>query len=462
MLSNQKKYKLFLFIWLIPLLLSLVFFDAFIYDVLMYHGPFSVIATKLPGLFEFPLEEGLADRFKGFPFLWRFALYPAFLFDMPRMMLLPNLLVLGLFSFVLQKLKLLPWFVTPALTLVYPVCLFAFRSGYQDFFVGVTISISLLLMVSSVFDQNLFGIILSIVSAALASYTKYQGLLQSFIVLIVGILSLIYMNRVAYCNSKFKKRCLILIVLGCIVVGAHSIYNLFAYENPFYPISVGPFWGPESNYKSSPMYMNFAYPIHGFLNHFFSSTELDWVFRGVVPNYSIDMARSQTQYGGILDTAIETGFVRTGGSFAPAYVFFSLAFASGIIQKVLKLSRDIALTRIDFIHLHASLYVLFASFLPQSHELRYYLSIHILVAVLAFVYLLECEQYLLLLISLLFFMSVSMGLNFTQPIHSTITKGLSYAINYPSRDLPSKDFCLKSIQIKDPADRFGCYLILSK
>jgi len=441
--------------------LSIIFFDAFIYDVLAYHGPFSVIATQVQGLSDFQLDQGLLNRYQGFPPLWRFALYPSFLIGWPRLMLLPNLLILALLCLALQRLKVLPWHLTVCAIFVFPVCLFSFRSGYQDFFVGASTSASLVLLLYSIYDRKLLITILALILSAFSSYTKYQGFMQSFLVVVVGYLALVSSQYTSRKDLGFNKQCFIALSLGLFLISSHSIYNLIVYSNPFYPVSVGPFEGPEGNYTASSTYTSFLYPLQGSLNHVLSASELDWIFRGVVPKYNIDMARAQTQYGGLLDPKAVTGLVRTGGTYGPAYLAIFLAFTSGIFKKLRALFIAKSLNSQDFLYLLTGIYVLLASFLPQSHELRYYLSIFILISVFSISYLYQTSHSQIVCVVVLLCLSVSFVLNFTQPLYSTAKQGFGYAVSYPSRDLPTTQDCLISEpNVEDPAKRFACMLIL--
>ena len=452
--------RLTIFTAIVALSLSVIFFDAFIYDVLAYHGPFSVIATHVKGLSDFQLDQRLLARYQGFAPLWRFTLYPSFVIGWPRLMLLPNFLILSLLCWAIQKLKLLPWHLTVCAVFVFPVCLFSFRSGYQDFFVGASISASTILLLFSIYYRKLHITTLALLLLTFSSYTKYQGFMQSFLVVAVGYLALISSHYVSKKDPRFNKQCSTLLTFGLLLVSSHSIWNLFVYHNPFYPVSVGPFEGPESNYTASSTYTSFLYPLQGSLNHFLSASELDWIFRGVVPDYNIDMARAQTQYGGLLDPKIATGLVRTGGTYGPAYLAAFLGFTYGIFQKLRSCFISKSLNGQDFLFLMTGIYVLLVSFLPQSHELRYYLSVFILISIYSSSYLYKESQIHFLRLVLLLFLSISLSLNFVQPLYSTAKHGLGYAVNYPSRDLPSIQDCLSEPGSKDPARRFACKLVL--
>ena len=141
-LGSIHKRGFFVSASVITILLSVVYFDSYIYDVLVYHGPFSAIATNIPGLSDFKLDKFLSNRYQGFPPLWRFALFPSLALGLPRLMIIPNILSLTLLCWVVQRLKILPWYLTVCSIFIFPACLFSFRSGYQDFFVATMISSS--------------------------------------------------------------------------------------------------------------------------------------------------------------------------------------------------------------------------------------------------------------------------------------------------------------------------------
>lgn len=442
--------------------LSCLFFDAYLYDVLAYHGPFTAIATKIPGLSDFKLDSNLLDRYKGFAPLWRFALYPSFFLNLPRLMILPNIIILILFSIVLIRTKILPWHLGVCGIFMFPITLFAFRSGYQDFFVGMITASALLLLLSSIYRQNLSSTALAIALLALASFTKYQGLMQALIIIMVGYLSTVLFQCIDSSRSKFTLKCFLVMTLGTIIICSHSFYNLILYSNPFYPIAVGPFSGPEANYIDATTYTSFLYPFHGLVDHFLSTTELDWVLRGAVPSYTIDMARSQTQYGGLLDPSQQVSFVRTGGTYGPLYILITIIFIHGVFRSLNNIFSHNKLNYFDFLIAFTGLYLVICSFLPQSHELRYYLSIFVLISVLSISYLQQFGLKSILKPSILFFLSISLLFNFAQPVHSTIKNGINYAITYPERDLPDPEQCYGFDDITNPASRFACRLQLRK
>jgi hypothetical protein len=86
--------------------------------------------------------------------------------------------------------------------------------------------------------------------------------------------------------------------------------------------------------------------------------------------------------------------------------------------------------------------------LPHSHQLRYYLPLLLLPALTALGWGWPRGPRRWIEALLLALLAVSLLLTFTQPLHSTLKglrqgKGLSYALHYPSRDLPSAATCLQ-------------------
>jgi hypothetical protein len=234
----------------------------------------------------------------------------------------------------------------------------------------------------------------------------------------------------------------------------HPLYNLIALHNPFFPIATAFFSGPEPSYAAAPTYTSTLAPFHTLLNHFLSASEFDWIARGVVPSYTIDQARAQTQYGGLLDPRALIGLVRTGGAFGPTYLVVIGAFIISAIQawKGWRSGHEIGVVGVAT--LSCLPYLLLAGFLPQTHELRYYMALLILPAVLALGWGWQHWAHRGIAVVLLGMLAISFSLNFVQPVHSTLRgslkgNGLDYAIHYPSRDLPSARQCLAKAQQSD-------------
>jgi len=440
---------------LLSLLLSGIFFDAFIYDVLTYHGPFAAVATGLPRLSLYGMSEFMEHRFQGFPALWRWMLAPGLGLGLPRVMGVPNLLaLLALVGAGVRCLRL-PWRVGLAVALIYPIALFSFRSAYQDFFVGALTSAGILLVISAIGQwretgQGAGSAWLAVPLLVASSLTKYQGLFQAVLglALATGVVLALGWRRGREAETWWRGP-LPALVVALLLCGLHPLHNLLILHNPFFPIAVGPFSGPEIKGSDEiPAYTAALAPFHTFLNHWLSATEFDWVARGVVPAYNIDQGRAQTQYGGLIDPRAVTGLVRSGGSFGPTYLAAMGAYAVAFSQALGEWRRKRGPSQEGWAVLAVAPFLLLAAGFPQSHELRYYLALLILPALTALGWGWQHWRRRWIEAALVLALSVSMLLNFIQPLHSTLKgiaagRGLSYAIDYPVRDLPTAQACLR-------------------
>ena len=134
---------------LLSLLLAAVFFDAYPYDILAYHGPFAAVATGLPRLSRYGMSTFMEHRYQGFPPLWRWLLAPGLGLGLPRLLLLPNLVALLVLIGTCRRCLRLPWPPSLAAALLFPIALFGFRTPYQDFFVGALGTAAVLLLIEA-------------------------------------------------------------------------------------------------------------------------------------------------------------------------------------------------------------------------------------------------------------------------------------------------------------------------
>ncbi|MEB3333652.1 MAG: hypothetical protein VKP70_01560 [Cyanobacteriota bacterium] len=440
---------------LLGLALSAIFFDAFPYDVLAYHGPFASLATGLPRLANYGMTLSMEHRFQGFPPLWRWLLAPGLGLGLPRLMAIPNLAALGALAWSARATLRIPWFVSSAAALLFPIALFGFRTPYQDFFVGALTAAAVLWLMESLRHWAESGqgaraawIALPLVLAA--SLTKFQGLFQVWLALALTALAVAVIGwRRGRPAARWWLGPLPVLLLTLLLSGLHPLHNLLAHHNPFFPIAAGPFAGPEMREaNASPAYTSALGPLQTFLNHWLSASELDWIARGVVPSYTLDQARAQTQYGGLVDPRALTGLVRSGGSFGPAYLAAMAAYGVAFVQALGQWRRTGTLSAQGWPVLAVAPLLLLAPGLPQSHELRYYLALLTLPALTALGWWWEHGSRRWLELGLLSLLSIALLLNFSQPLHSTINglrkgQGLQYAVGYPTRDLPSVQDCLR-------------------
>ncbi|MFN9624231.1 MAG: hypothetical protein ACK587_15580 [Cyanobacteriota bacterium] len=438
---------------LLALALSALFFDAFPYDILAYHGPFSAVATGLPGLSNYGMASFMEHRFQGFPPLWRWLMAPGLGLGLPRLMGVANLLALLVLAWTARAVLRIPWFVTLAATLLFPIALFGFRTPYQDFFVGALTTAGALLLVQALERWGVAGQGARAAGPALPlllaiSLTKYQGLFQAVLILVlVGVAILVVAWRRGLAFRDLWTSPLPVVLLTLLLCALHPLHNLLSHQNPFFPIAVGPFPGPEMKGSNEvPAYTMALGPLRTFANFWLSASELDWIARGVVPSYNLDQARAQTQYGGLLDPRALTGLVRSGGSFGPAYLAAMAAYGVAFGQALGGWRREGSVSSQGWSVLVVAPFLLLAPGFPQSHELRYYLALLFLPALTALGWWWEHGSKRWIQAGLLGFLTLALLLVFTQPLHSTAKgllggEGLRYALVYPVRDLPSADTC---------------------
>lgn len=150
--------------------------------------------------------------------------------------------------------------------------------------------------------------------------------------------------------------------------------NAWVYGNPFYPIATNIIWplpGPWKEYRNYPTYTK----VLGFLarpaNWLLSITEVDWLIRGVSPVYLIDMHAGDAP--GIYSRA------RTGG-FGGGLVTGSIVLAVALLVRTRRCNAG-ALAKYGFFFSSFLFLTALTAFMPQSHELRYYLYWPILLLV---------------------------------------------------------------------------------
>lgn len=188
----------------------------------------------------------------------------------------------------------------------------------------------------------------------------------------VGVISLTMLFSVILHFDKrhirtidFKR--LFLCILISLVLSSWTILkNAYLFHNPIYPLSFSVSWlppifsGPIPAWQQYPNYLSFlgwlAKPIYFVL----SVTELDWLIRGVKQFYSLDAIDG--------DTPLRFSPARTGGWWG-IWMILNLMALAWIWKRVIKWS---GASNFFPIILFAVLTAV-TSFMPQSHELRYFL-----------------------------------------------------------------------------------------
>lgn len=438
------------------LVLSIIYFEAYPFDTNWYHLLFAAKQFSISDYDSLNLSLGLQNRFDGFPPLWRLGLLPGLITHSPRLLFIPNIIAALLSIYTIRGFFSLTAPQAFLGLIVSPIVLYGFRSSYQDFFVATMILSGLIEGIKALSLNKPNKLYLMTALLALASLTKYQGYLQSTIAVFVLLVACTALLRKRLATNKH-----LLLLLGCfLVISLQPLYNLLVFQNPFYPIESNYFQGPEPqpNSLSSPMYTLGVPLISNSLNHFSSMTELDWVFRGVVPSYSLDMPRSQVQHGGSVDSQALRSMIRSGGSLAILYVP-SLLISLNALFTSIKRAKRLALNgdplSLSFVPLSIIFsYLLLVSALPQSHELRYYMSTIIFPVLIALSSICSKLGQNRANLILLVYISLTAALVFGQPIFSSAKElakygHSNYLTDYPNRDLPSKKECIDRLEIVD-------------
>jgi hypothetical protein len=119
--------------------------------------------------------------------------------------------------------------------------------------------------------------------------------------------------------------------------------------------------GPEVEYRSYPRYAENPGILARPLNWALSVSEADWLIRGVKPEYTIDSS--------IGDSPRRYGPARTGG-YGGALIVGTIVLAGWLVSRT---ARSGALERHRFLLALFAFMTVVMAFMPQSHELRYYL-----------------------------------------------------------------------------------------
>jgi hypothetical protein len=375
---------------------SFIFVDAYgPADVVNYHLPFSV---RLFGLSNYPDFTGyMDDLYNGFPVLWRLALAPGLAMDRPRLFLVPNLFALGLFTFLCRRYLRLPLAVAAASCLVFPVALYEFRTALQDFFLNAMVGSAMLLLLyprragpfSSVtrllLPRELFGLLL----LAIAANIKFQGFFMAFMLLVTWVFLRCREGRrlnsdMAFAAERSKSSGQVLIaVCLCLAIAFQPIHNIYKFGNPFFPIQVAGLRGSVPKTNSPIQYIPNIPFVFNTISFFASSTEIDpiirseagWEFQRSWHNFN----RPKPYY---LDRNANHPWVMTGGSNGIIFVLLSLGAWLTLFQGK-KMFTSFADQEIYSLHCRLIGVSLLFTLLPQSMELRYYMVILFMVAVVA-------------------------------------------------------------------------------
>ena len=252
-------------------------------------------------------------------------------------------------------------------------------STYIDLFAGILICFQLLaasLLVDRWNLENLdepayqrFSIhaFLYIAAAAAAGNTKFTSLIVSLAISGYLLTFVIFFRP----TMALRRKLHLVITIG--VATALSLItcarNFREYGNPFFPIAINVLWpmpGPFKEYRNYPTYTEALRWLARPANWILSITDIDWKIRGVKPEYNI--YNLDAHFG---DNPERYGPARTGG-FWGAFMMISMGLGVALFARTARLNPD-AFKRHGFLFSSFLLISALTAFMPQSHELRYYL-----------------------------------------------------------------------------------------
>jgi hypothetical protein len=362
--------------------LSILLFDAFPADSLMYHLPFSARFLHLPG---FPdLSNYFEGRYQGFPSLWRILLGPGLAWNHPRLFILPNLFALGALAYCCRRFLGLSAALVTCLCLAFPVVLYGFRSSLQDFFVNALVLTAAIIFLRSTvgFDSqvsqakwldhwDLFGLF----CLALAANVKFQGLFIAVVVLVTGVAFRSYeLCRKGRTPFPVMNRSRAAAAILVMFVFLQPIMNVSRFGNPVYPIRLPMLGGPEPVHSTSIQYIPKIPLVSGPLSYLVSVLEIDPIMR---TRAGFSFVRSWHNHNqpkpAFQPVPPQYPWIVTGGSNG----FLFLVILVGAFLSVYPFGWRGALDLTSSLLLRRRLLMtsLLFMFLPQAMELRYYMTL---------------------------------------------------------------------------------------
>lgn len=366
-------------------LAAIVFFRPWQWDATSYHLPFS--ARQL-GISRYRNISHLMDeRFQGFPELWRYALAPGLLLDIPRLLILPNLIAAFTVGYTVRKLFNIKFFTGVAATLCFPIAILGFASAYPDYFTNcfalagaLFLSHWMFLWIRGSEAESMGSLIPGLTFLAIAANTKTQGFLLSVVILATTV---IY----GWTISKFYSRCgkdniqanpgdpyrkkswssrrhqLVITAILLLLIFKQPLANIYRFQNPFYPVSALGLKGPQVEYSTPLEYLP-RFPIAtNILSHYLSASEIDPY---LLPGGSNIPPKTRR-----LDMHSHGREVRTGGTIGIIYLgLLSLL----ILNSVRVLRSGVIANHEQSLSVFLPLLSISTAMLPQSLELRYYLA----------------------------------------------------------------------------------------
>ena len=342
------------------------------FDSWYYHLPFSAHLWNIGNAREtLLLSPGIQELYAGFPLfaellqggLW-------WISGTISAATLLNSLGLALFIFVAVRATKADLPVVTFGILSVPLVVIHSVSTYIDLFSALLICFQVVAASLLVDKPNPIGTrfgrladpaVLYVAAAAAAGNTKFMALVISLAISAYLLAFVAYQRGTASLARDARLIATVGIASG--LSGLTCARNLWEFGNPFYPIAVGPFPGPWKEYQNYPLYTQAIGWLGRPINWFLSITETDWIIRGVKVVYNIDL-----HFG---DNADLYGPARTGGYWG-ALVIASIIVGGALFAWVAQ-SNAKALKEHAFLFSSFLFVSVLTAFMPQSHELRYYM-----------------------------------------------------------------------------------------
>jgi hypothetical protein len=383
-----------LFIALAASVLCLVIINSvtrpdFPWDSRIYHLPFSALIWNIgDARSAFVLADDLAARLAGFPVLPEFLQGAAWKLSgtIVATTLINSLSLVAFIIAAYRAWKLsLPLLVFGIMSV--PLIVLHSSSSLIDLFTAAMICFQVL--AASMLDtwrvyalsrllqrRFVFWSCVYVLSAAAIGNSKLLGLPVSLSISTFALFCSVVPRRKA--TRAFKKAILLITSIATVLSFTTVIRNVYEFGNPFYPFglslpSVGlHFLGTEEPYSNYPVNTSslglLAHPINWLL----SVTEIEWAIdqahwpNGAHPTYDLGLAEASAPF-------------RTGGYWG-VLVIGSLFIIGGLLATI-RIRDRTALQPYSFPLWLIFFLTIVTSFLPQSHELRYYLYWPILLIV---------------------------------------------------------------------------------
>jgi hypothetical protein len=316
------------------------------WDVWYYHLPFAARLAGVVPAERFVFDAANQARFDGFPLLaerlqgllWRIT-------GLPQAANLPCAVTVPLFAGWLARRYAVPWYATVLALFAIPLVQTHAASAYVDLPANAALSAAVLIAIDAWTSRetpNAGDAMLAVVAAAAAANTKVM----------LEPLAFVALAAIALRWRRFAPW----IGLASPVVFATPLVNLVAHGNPFYPVRTSiagiALPGPEEPYASTPAWLEHAPQPARFV---VSALEIGARPLSDPQRWTVDQWAPS-----------DSPAYRIGGFFG-AWVVACLALL--VVFAWRDRSREARVPAIGF-----AVFTAVLAWMPQSHELRYYLA----------------------------------------------------------------------------------------